>query len=145
MTFDSARFNATEFVPRQDKIAVPQLAAFFAEGEEAVWVVQSLTAEQNAIVNEAASRSQAVGTLVSAIMNSTMKERASAIQNMLGLGDSMPEDTVRRIEILVQGSVTPCDRETAVNISIRFPEIFYKISNRILELSGEGAQAVGKP
>jgi hypothetical protein len=57
----------------------------------------------------------------------------------------MPEDIVRRVEMLVQASVTPCDRETAVNLSIRFPTIFYALTNKIIELSGEGAEMAGKP
>lgn len=141
--FNSNAFNQTEFKPRTAGIPVPQLADWF-DGEP-IWTVQSMTAEQNAIVNDAVLRSNAMGTLITAAINSATKDKTDLVKNLLGLGDNMPEDIVRRVEMLVQASVTPCDRETAVNLSIRFPTIFYALTNKIIELSGEGAEMAGKP
>lgn len=145
MGFNAEKFNNAEFEIPTRKIEVPQLADWFDKADEAFWTVKGLTAEESAITQEAQERNKSIGALMGAIVNATGKEQSDAIRSAVGLGDELPADVVRRIEILVQGSVDPiCDRDTAIKLGTFFPTVFYRLSNNILELTGEGANVVGK-
>jgi hypothetical protein len=47
---------------------------------------------------------------------------------------------------MVAGSVEPaCSMELAVRLAEHYPVIFFQLSNRILELTGQGSDAEKKP
>lgn len=97
-------------------------------------------------MNEAQQRNKAVESLIGAAVSASMADKADAIKSMMGIGGELPDDTARRIEALILASVAPeCDRETAIKISVYFPTVFSKLTDKIFYLSGEGAEVVGKP
>jgi hypothetical protein len=76
-------------------------------------------------------------------------DKASALRKTLGIADGeVPPDVSRRIEMLAVGSVKPelgmDNRDVAVKLAESFPTVFYNLTNRILSLTGQGAE-VGKP
>lgn len=146
MGFNAEQFKNAELAVSERDVDVPKLAAFFDDEEEPVWRVRGLTAEQSAIASEAQQRNKKMETLLNAVISATGKEQSEAIKSAVGLGDELPDDIVRRIEMLIHGSVSPeCDRDTAIKIGTYFPTVFFQLTNAILELTGEGANVLGKP
>ena len=145
---DLDKFLNAALAPRTAEVEVPELAgALFAEGEKPVWVVRGLTAAELARSNMAAERADGLRALVLAMAG--QGDKAAEMKRALGLNDDeVPPDVSRRIELLTAGSVTPAlgleRRDVAVKLGEAFPTVFYKLTNKILELTGEGAE-LGKP
>jgi len=141
---DLQRFGNATFVQREASIAVPELAAWFEEGEEPVWVVRGLTAAELGRAQQSASTREATLT---ALVNAMAGEgdKAAEIRKAMGLSDeNVPEDVSRRIEMLVAGSVNPKltqdQRDIAVKLAEAYPTTFYALTNKITNLTGQGAE-----
>ena len=146
MTFDIERFRAASLAPRQARVPVPELAPFFESGAEAVWVVRGLTGEEVARANDANQRGALVINAVTALAaaSAVKSDQVDAMKTLLGCGEDTPPDLAKRFDHLVYGSITPpIDRETAVRLFTGFPVVAYQLTNKILELTGLGAD-VGK-
>jgi hypothetical protein len=126
---------------REATIEVPQLADFFGD-EPAEWTIRGLTAAEMAKANEAGES----GSNIRAIVDTLAKgEKAEAIKKLAGVvNDDVPEDVSRRIQMLVSGSVSPKldenTRDVAVRLAETFPTVFYNLTNKILSLTGQGAE-----
>lgn len=146
---DLQKFLSAALVPRTEDVPVPELAAWFAEGEPAVWVIRGLTAAEMGRAREAAERGlDNVKALVEALAGDGAG-KVVAIRKAFGLADDdVPADVSRRIEMLAAGSVSPAlgmdSREVAVKLAETFPTVFFNLTNRILALTGQGAE-MGKP
>ena len=121
------------------KVSPPDACEWF--GKE--WVVRGLTAAELARAREAGERHDAVKSLVQAMAGDG--DKAKAIRDAMGLSDEqIPADISRRIEMLTYGSVEPklgVDlREVSVKVAESYPTLFYELTNRILELTGSGAE-----
>lgn len=141
---DLNRFANATFVQREASIPVPELAEWFAEGEEQVWVVRGLTAAELGRAQQSASTREAT---LAALVNAMAGEgdKASEIRKAMGLSDeNVPEDVSRRIEMLVAGSVNPKlsqdQRDVAVKLAEAYPTTFYALTNKITNLTGQGAE-----
>lgn len=146
MTFDLERFRGAALTPRQMAMPVPDLAPFFADGTEPVWIVRGLTGEEIARCNESNARHATIAAAVQALANSAAAkaETVEAMQSLLGFGTDVPEDLAKRFDHLTYGSVEPViDRALAVKLFASFPIVAYQLSNKILELTGLGPD-VGK-
>jgi len=146
MTFDLERFRGTALAPRQATVSVSDLAFFFAEGAEPVWIVRGLTGEEIARCNEANTRHATIAATVQALANSAaaQADTVEAMQALIGFGTDVPEDLAKRFDHLTYGSVEPrIDRALAVKLFASFPIVAYQLSNKILELTGLGPD-VGK-
>lgn len=141
MSFDLDRFRAATFKPRQATLPVPDLAVFFAEGTPPLWTVRGLSGEEIARSNEAQPRGRVIGAVVEALAAAAANpDQASAMKTLIGYGDEVPEDYAKRIDHLVAGSVAPAlDREMAVKLFTHYPIVAYQLTNKILELTGLGA------
>ena len=142
MAFDTEKFNNTKFKDRTFDVPTPELKNFFGEDEETIWTVKCLGANEIAKANLAMSSNKGVKEIVAALASTNSQEKIEAIQEAMGLqtGD-VPDDVVRRISMLVSGSLSPvCDQETAVRISTAYSTVFYRITNKILFLTGEGME-----
>jgi hypothetical protein len=141
VTFDLNRFRQAALAPRQAAVPVPDLRFFFPEGADPVWVVRGLTGEEIARANESNQRSGLIAAAVQALSNaaSAKAEQTEALQALIGYGTDVPQDLAKRFDHLVFGSVDPAiDRETAVRMFNSYPIVAYQLTNRILELTGEG-------
>jgi len=140
MSFDIKKFKKTKFEPRTETISVPSLAEFFSEENKPEFVVRGLTGEEFARVREAQAKYKNVSALVEALAGANQKEKIEAINESLGIGaEGLPEDMVRRLEMIQHGSVEPeIDLEAARKIFQVAPVTAYEITNKIQELSGQG-------
>ena len=138
--FDLERFRAASLAPREARVPVPDLAHWFADGEEAVWAVRGLTGEEIARSNEASQRSALVANAVAALAAAASKEdQVEGLKTLIGYGDETPADLARRFDHLVFGSVEPkVDREIVVRLFQSYPTVGYTLTNKILELTGLG-------
>lgn len=141
MTFDLNRFRSAVLTPRQASVPVPDLKHFFADGTEPTWVVRGLTGEELARANEASARYATIAAAIQALANaaSAKQEQTEAMQTLIGYGVEVPADLAKRFDHLVFGSVDPqIDRETAVRLFSGYPIVGYTLTNKILELTGQG-------
>jgi hypothetical protein len=135
---------AFEFTPRTQAVAVPGLAAFFVKGAKTEWVVRSLTAAQLHNAIEAKQRQASVQTVVEAI--AATSEKAAEIKKALGLSGDQPGEIIKRLEMLVAGSVSPVvDMPVAVKLAQTFPIEFLTITSAIADLTGQGFDLVKPP
>ena len=138
--FNSQAFRASALAPRQAVVAVPDLAHWF-EGP-AEWTVRGLTGDEIARANEGISKAALVASAVEALAagSAARSEQVEAMRGLLGIGTDTPPDLIKRQEHLVAGSVAPeIDREIAVRLFAAYPVIAYQLTNKILELTGLGA------
>jgi hypothetical protein len=140
MAFDENKFLNAKYRDRTADVQVPELKKYFAEDEKPVWVVRGLTAEEIARANDEVSQNLDISAIVTALVSQGSKEKAAAVNDLVGLSkDTVPGDIVKRISHLVYGSVNPeCSRELAVKLGRDHSVVFFKLTNKILELSGKG-------
>ena len=149
MPLDTNAFLAAALAPREQAVDVPELATWFGEGEPAMWTVRGLTAAELGRAKEACARGlENVRALVEA-MAGEGGDKAAAIRRAFGLStEDVPEDVSRRIEMLSAASVSPVigaeNRDVVVKLAEAFPTTFYRLTNTVDQLTGQGA-TVGKP
>lgn len=143
--FDVNQFNAAQLTPREARVPVPDLTPFFGDAEP-VWIVRGLTGEQIARSNESGQRHAMIAATIQALANTAAakSETVEALQSLMGYGSDVPEDLAKRFDHLVFGSVSPTiERSTAVRLFASYPIVAYTLTNKILELTGQGPD-VGK-
>ena len=139
MSFDPQRFSQAPLAPRTAEVAVPDLAPWFGPGEKPVWIVRGLTGDDIARASEAADKAAKIRAAVQALLGGG-EGRREAFAAILGVGDDVPDDLIKRYEHLMSGSVEPkCDRELAIKLFAAFPVVAFQLTNKILELTGLGA------
>jgi len=139
MTFNIEKFSGSEFNYPVIDIKVPTLEQFFEEDELAIWQVKGLTGHELAKVNEAIKLNKDVASIISGISSEVNSEKIDAIKEVLGINDTSPDDLVRRLSALVLASVSPeITQEIAVKLADSFPTVFYLLTNKIFELTGDG-------
>lgn len=139
MGFNLEKFDQAQFNERTIEVKVPELSEFFDKDEKQIWVVRGLTGHELAKVNEAIRANKDIDSILSGIMSETHSEKISAIKESLGLTDNTPGDLVRRIAALRAASVEPIiSQEVSVKMADSFPTVFYLLTNKIFELTGEG-------
>ncbi|MBE0403063.1 hypothetical protein [Halomonas citrativorans] len=148
MQFDATKFASAAFKRREEDVPVKDLAAWFKgtkEGEVPVWRVRGLTGEELARVNEAQARNRNKSAIIEALSSDKQEKMTDAIKELIGTGDSVPDDLARRIEMLTIGSVAPeCTHHVAVKLAEAFPVEFYELTTKITQLTGLGSEP-GKP
>jgi len=142
MGFNYESFSTASFKARTEAVSVPELKQWYDDDEKPVWVVQGLNAEQLAIVNEAVEQNKNQSAILAAICGNVTKEKVEGIKEALGISkESAPNDVVRRIALIVAGSVPECSQDVVVKLGLAFPVTFYNLSNKILKLTGQGMTA----
>jgi hypothetical protein len=143
--FNTKKFLKTKFVARTFDVPVPDMKDFFEEGAPAIWKVRGLTGQELGRANEAAGKHKSIVAIIEGVMSTSSKDNADAVKDLLGLGTDTPADVAKRMEHICMGSVEPkCPLDLAVRICETFPIEFYQITNKIMELTGQG-QVPGKP
>jgi len=146
MTFNTKDFMREKFQPRTEAVDVPELKQWFGPNATPVWKVRCLEGEELARVKLAPERDRALLDLTEALASAVGAERQEALKKVMALsGGDLPEDYVKRLEILILGSVDPvCDRDLAKRIAKVYPAVFSRLTERILQLTGMGYEP-GKP
>jgi hypothetical protein len=106
----------------------------------AVVLGETFTSELHTAL-EAEKRQSSIDSIVKAI--ATKADQANAIRQALGISGDTPGEIAKRLEILVSGSVAPrVDLAAAVKLAEAFPIEFLMLTNKISELTGQGADLV---
>jgi len=143
--FDCSKFMEQEYSPREQAVSVPDLSAYFGDGETAEWVVRGLTGNELAKCNEATENRKQLAGAIDALASGNAKEVIEHLKTTMGMGDDVPADIIRRMTMLEFGSVSPkATLEVAVKLNDNHPIEFFQITNAITELTGAGA-ILGKP
>lgn len=141
--FNEKAFQKASFVPRTHKHYVPELKEYFS-GDEIMWEIRGLEGPELFRAKMAVDRDRIITAAVAA-MSANGNEQIQAFRELMALGDGVPEEYSKRIEIVSLGSVNPkVSRETVVKMAKAFPATISTLSDKILELTGLGHQ-VGKP
>ena len=144
MGFKAEAFRQSKLEPRTQQVRVSELADWF-DGEP-VWTVRMVSANELARADAAKQRHQRESELAAALVSGAKGEVMRELARALGRSDDVEPDTARRLELLAAGSVDPvCDLETAVKLADLYPVVFYQLTNAILMLTGQGADAQKKP
>lgn len=148
MIFDADKYSATEFRDRTAEVPVPQLKSFFKPDEDGkevdagkcVWVVRGLDGPESAKARQAVEENRNIEAVLNALVSTIPKEKAEGIKDIMSINsDKVPDDLVRRYSWLSQGSVEPkCDHRLAMLIAKNHPETFYALTNKIIQLTGQG-------
>lgn len=140
MAFDATTFLNTEYRDRTEDVPVPELEKYFDDGEKPVWTVRGLTAEEFARASDEVAQNMDISAIITGLASSVAKEKADAVKDLVGLSkEHVPGDVVKRISHLMSGSVSPeCPRELAVKLGENHSILFFRLTNKILELSGKG-------
>ena len=143
------RFLTASLAPRQVDTATPELAGvLFDDAEKPIWTVRGLSAAELGRAKQASAEGlDTIKALVQAMAGDG--DKATQIRKAFGLGDDdVPQDISYRIEVLAAGSVSPAlgaeNRDVAVRLAETFPTTFYDLTNKILNLTGQGS-VLGKP
>jgi hypothetical protein len=145
MPFDSKRFLQTQFIPREDTVPVPDMKAFFPDGEDPVWTVRGLTGVEMTRANEAAARNRNISAILEGLVAISKQEKINSIKQLVGIDEKVPDEIAKRVELFILGSVEPeADTELALKVCTAFPVEFFEITNRITILTGRG-HVPGKP
>jgi len=139
--FNLENFRSTEFERRTKKMPVPELKPFFPEKTkraDMVWVVQNMSGEELYRMRESVERNIDLEKTVSALATG---QKAEVIKDALGLSGKTPDEMVRRLSVLVFGSVEPAiERADAVKIAEEYSLVFDRLTQEIMVLSGQGSK-----
>ena len=141
MTFNADLFQRAQYEARTETVEIAALAEFFGADESPSFTVRGLSASELHKAMEASVRGKAVDAVVKAI--SSQKDQITAIRQALGMSADTPGEIAKRIEMLVAGSITPkIDHAIAAKLAETVPVEFYDLTNRITNLTGQGASRV---
>jgi len=139
MSFDSKKFLKQKYVYREEDVPVPDLGLYFKEGEKPLWKVRGLTGQEMGQVHEAVGVQKNIRSVLSALEGVSEKDKVEGFKKALGVSGDVTEDVAQRIEMLVQGSVSPkCTQELAVRLCEKHPIEFFLLSNTVVKLTGKG-------
>jgi hypothetical protein len=143
--FNSKAFMKEKFRYRIEEVKVPDLAAWFDEGDPPVWKVRGLEGSELGFVNETANRNKNISAILEGMLSQDDQTKAQAVKALLGISGDTPEDIARRLEMLRIGSVEPaCSMDLAIRLCKAFPIEFYQLTNKITALTGQGQVRAGE-
>lgn len=143
MGFQADRFLSASLAARTAAVPVQDLSTWF-EGEP-VWTVRGIDANALAKVEQAERRNQAAEALAEALASGDAAEITAGVREVLGRSGSIEGIYARQIEILVAGSVDPViDHAHAAKLGEKYPIVFKVLVNKIMELTGLGAEVAAK-
>jgi len=145
MSFNFSKLANEQFIPREDALILPDLSGFFSDGEEPKFTVRGLTGHEFGRVQEAVERNKGLSEILDGLTSAIQKEKIEALKASIGLSEKTPNEIVKRIQLLILGSVSPkFEQDSAVRFCKYFPIEFYQLTNKITELTGQG-HIPGKP
>lgn len=146
MAFNVSGFVQAPWQHRTQEVPVPELKDWFDDGEPAVFVVRSLTANEIARANSASQAHRREAALAEALTAGSKGAIVSAVKEALGRGQDLDPDIPRRMELVCAGLVAPaCDLEMARLLNEHHGVILFNLSNIILGLTGQGSDVEKKP
>jgi hypothetical protein len=140
-----AKFRQASLKRRTLAVPVPSMSDFFDDGQKPEIIVHGLTGDEVAQARLRVKQNAAIGEILSKIAGEKASEKIEGIQQALGLSDEVPDDTVYRIAVLEFGvDSIELNQEDCVKINAAFPEAFYSLTSKIIELTGLGQVPLGE-
>lgn len=140
------KFRKARFIRPSETFAVPELKEFFDEDEEPVYHIHGLDANEQWYALEAKKQNSLSQALVKAIEANNQQEIIDVTRLALGRSEELRthEEYAYRLELIrlgvTNGDGRSClDYEDVARLGKHFPMIFFRLSTRILQLSGEGS------
>ena len=138
MGIDLKKMRALKFKDRTEEVPVPMYNEASKNGK-AVWIIRGLSGEELYAVREAVTRAANTEELMAKVLSGEVKEKVQAALDLLGLGDQLPDEYIRRLNILRLGSVDPkVSHEDAKQLALDFPILFNELTDKIQNLTGMG-------
>src|SRR5574337_706396 len=143
--FNADKFDQSQLEHRTSELELPALSSFFDEGEKPMFKVRGLSGAELQVAIDAQKRNTTAESLITALAK--LPADVATIRQAIGLpSKNTPSELAKRIEMLTLGSVSPkLEQHIAVKLAEKFPIEFYQLTNLITELTGMGAEAMGKP
>lgn len=140
MGLDLKKLKSAKFVDRTKEIPIPaEMIKGAGWKKGAKWVVKALPGEDLYSVRAAVERNKNIEELVKKLVSGSIKEKVEAALGSLGIGDDLPDEYVRRLNILRLGSVDPeIDHEFAKFVALNFPTFFNEATDQVQILTGQG-------
>lgn len=136
--FDTKTFLKEKFESRVVEVDVLDLQPWFGDSKP-VWKVRGLDGDELGRINEAVERNRNIAKVLEGLVSPDQLEKVKSLRELIGIGDKTPDDIVKRLELLVVGSVDPvCDLDLAVKLKNVFPIEFMQLTNEILKATGKG-------
>ena len=146
MAFDAKGFMNAKLVAREEDVPVPALSSWFGDDEQPSFKVRGLSGNEFAKCQFAADKHKTLGAFVGALGTQiSQKEMQKLIEQSIGLSDDKEPEIIKRLEMLVAGSVAPkIGLDVAVKLCEKFPVEFYQLTTAITKLTGLGAEEAKK-
>lgn len=155
MIFDLSKLSQ-ELEPRTAEVVCNELKSLYEPevggqksevSDDIVFKVRGLSGTDIVMVSSRRDTNVFVEMLSDALVKKNGKDGGEAIKGLLGLFDEELHPELKyRVEILVRGSLEPkIDYPMAVKLARDFYVVLHRLSEKILELSGQGAQVKKKP
>lgn len=141
--FNSKAFGKASFARRETSVSFPELKDFFNEGQEPKFTVRGLSADEiYRAKHEAADRNKTTSEVMAQLNSGTPNEKASALLQSLGYDDEVPASLVIVFEHVEAALISPkLTRPEIVKLGEFFPTVLMVLENKIMALTGLGAEA----
>ena len=140
MGLETKKLISSKFSDRTEGVECPAdlvKAAGWKKGTK--WMIKALEGEALYDIRAAVDRNKNLEELVTKLTSGSVKEKVDAALSSLGIDDRLPDDYVRRLNILRHGSADPeCDLELAKFVARNFATFFTTLTDKIQILTGMG-------
>lgn len=143
MSFDDKKFMNEKFVDNIDDVPVPELKKYFTGkgSKNPVWKVRQLYGAEIGVTKQAAEKNKDYAAIIAALQQEKVSEKLEALQAIFNFGSQKTNDIAERLHRMTLASIEPkCSLDLAIKICKAKPVAFYAITNKIMELTGEGMQ-----
>ncbi len=138
MPFDLAKLDKCKIQDVTADVEVPGLASLFNEGEDPTIKVRGLDAIEIAQVQEDVTTAQSIQDVIKKLASGQSGEIAEAVKEMLGKSSDNPKRYLETLGYVTKGCAEPeISKQQAARIAKISPNDFYRLGNKIFELSGE--------
>lgn len=138
MSFDFDQVMAMPWVTPTAKVTTP--VSLVKLGAPEAFVVRMATAEEMVRANDVHANLEKAKAMVLALTEMGFKQKAEALREALGIGDSLPDGYIRQIEFVIMCTVEPQLTREHVLWMARMQSFFFKsLFEKIMQLSFEGA------
>lgn len=143
MAFKADRFSQATFRHRTKEVPVSELSAWFEEGDEPVFVVRGVTADELARCKEAHTNNLRAIAIADALRGESRAEITQAVREAIGRApEDKHHDVAFRQQMVLSGLVEPeLDEPAIATIAEHYPMVLWRLSEAINGLTGQGSEA----
>jgi len=138
MPFDLSKLDKCKIQDVTADVPVPGLKQLFGDDEEPTVKVRGLDAIGIAQVQEDVNTAQSIQDVIKRLASGQADEISDAVQEVLGRSSDNPKRYLEVLGYVTKGCFDPeISKQQAARIAKIAPNDFYRIGNKVMELSGE--------